>query len=164
LCSHFCVHARWRRGAPAGPPDAMPLAHPAASRLDHFTGLQSKRSGIRRLCGQSALWNTTRARAYGRLSGIDPGARRRRTRHSPDANGLARAYPRQRIETRPPTAGPCCAVWDPETMWPICRRRHAAAVTLPPPRRRRHAAAATPPPPRRRSRHSPDAIGLATCH
>ena len=45
MCSHFCVHARWRRGAPAGPPDAMPLAHPAASRLDHFTGLQSKRSG-----------------------------------------------------------------------------------------------------------------------
>ena len=104
--------------------------------------------------------------SYDRLSGIGPGAGQRRTRPSPDANGLARAYPQQRIETstRPPAVGsgdyvanprfgiqhPCCAVWDPETMWPICRRRHAAA--------------ATPPPPRRRSRHSPDAVGLATCH
>ena len=45
------------------------------------------------------------ARAYGRLSGIGPGAGQRRTRPSPDANGLARAYPRQRIETRPPAVG-----------------------------------------------------------
>ena len=40
-----------------------------------------------------------------RLSGIVPGAGQRRTRPSPDANCLARAYPQQRIETRPPAVG-----------------------------------------------------------
>ena len=45
--------------------------------------------------------------SYDRLSGIGPGAGQRRTRPSPDANGLARAYPQQRIETstRPPAVG-----------------------------------------------------------
>ena len=82
------------------------IAEPTIAPLD---GLVALGLGFQKEQSVSFFNFNQRARAYGRLSGIGPGAGRRRTPPSPDANGLARAYPRQRIETRPPAAGgPIC--------------------------------------------------------
>ena len=136
------------------------IAEPTIAPLDGLVALglgfqkeESPKAPLTQPHGRYLAMYRSQHPSYDRLSGIGPGAGQRRTRPSPDANGLARAYPRQRIETRPPAVGSGDYVANPRFG---IQRAHARAYG--------RLSGIGPGARRRRTRHSPDANGLAPCN